>query len=102
MICFTDPGYGGLMNYEGERLQATSSAQPLQKEAVYRIDAPGKIDKVADEPFKPKRPVLLARLRRGLHRRHRQCRTIREAKSVIWVYDVDGKKLKNRQDLRRA
>ncbi|MGH8759444.1 MAG: SMP-30/gluconolactonase/LRE family protein, partial [Burkholderiales bacterium] len=49
---FTDPGYGGLMNYEGERLN-TGSPSPIQKEAVYRIDAPGKVEKVADEPFKP-------------------------------------------------
>ena len=48
----TDPGYGALMNYEGERLKATTP-QPIQKEAVYRIDGPGMIEKVADEPFKP-------------------------------------------------
>ena len=48
----TDPGYGALMNYEGERLKATTP-QPIQKEAVYRIDGPGIIEKVADEPFKP-------------------------------------------------
>ena len=52
-IWFTDPGYGGLMNYEGERLN-TGSPQPLQKEAIYRIDgATGAITKVADQPFKP-------------------------------------------------
>src|SRR5262245_12550860 len=28
---FTDPGYGGLMNYEGERLKS-STPQPIQKE----------------------------------------------------------------------
>ncbi len=52
-IWFTDPGYGGLMNYEGNRLQ-TGSVQPNQKEAIYRIDAPsGKIAKVADDIYKP-------------------------------------------------
>jgi gluconolactonase len=52
-IWFTDPGYGGLMNYEGNRL-STGSVQPNQKEAVYRIDAKsGKITKLTDEIFKP-------------------------------------------------
>jgi len=47
-IWFTDPGYGSLMNYEGNK------GELLLKEAVYRIDAKtGKIAKVADEIFKP-------------------------------------------------
>ena len=90
---FTDPGYGGLMNYEGERLN-TGSVQPIQKEAVYRIDAPGKIEKVTDEPFKPNglcfspdfKKVYVADTGESHYP---------DAKSVIWVYDVDGKKLKN-------
>lgn len=47
-IWFTDPGYGSLMHYEGNK-------GPLHiKEAVYRIDAKtGKIDKVTDEIYKP-------------------------------------------------
>jgi len=47
-IWFTDPGYGSLLNYEGNR-------GPLElKEAVYRIDAVnGKIDLVTDEIYKP-------------------------------------------------
>ena len=85
---FTDPGYGGLMNYEGERLKS-NTPQPIQKEAVYRIDAPGKIEKVTDEPFKPNglcfspdfKKVYIADT--GLSH-------YKEAKSVIWVYDVDG------------
>ena len=52
-IWFTDPGYGGLANYEGRRAD-TDSPQPYQKEAVYRIDGrSGKMDKVTDEIFKP-------------------------------------------------
>jgi len=90
---FTDPGYGGLMNYEGVRLN-TGSVQPVQKEAVYRIDAPGKIEKVADEPWKPNglcfspdyKKVYIADTGKSHYP---------DAKSVIWVYDVDGKKLKN-------
>jgi gluconolactonase len=52
-IWFTDPGYGSLMNYEGNRAD-TASVQPIQKEAVYRIDPKsGKVSKVTDELFKP-------------------------------------------------
>jgi gluconolactonase len=47
-IWFTDPGYGSLMNYEGHK------GELLLKEAIYRIDAKtGKLDKVADEIYKP-------------------------------------------------
>ncbi len=47
-IWFTDPGYGSMMNYEGNK-------GPLElKEAVYRIDAgSGAITKVTDEIRKP-------------------------------------------------
>ncbi len=47
-IWFTDPGYGSMMNYEGNK-------GPLHlKEAVYRIDPDsGKITKVTDEINKP-------------------------------------------------
>ena len=47
-IWFTDPGYGSLMNYEGNK------GDLVIKEAVYRIDArTGKMDKVTDDIFKP-------------------------------------------------
>jgi len=47
-IWFTDPGYGSLMDYEGNK-------GPLElKEAVYRIDPnSGKLAKVTDDLFKP-------------------------------------------------
>ncbi|HZW31715.1 MAG TPA: SMP-30/gluconolactonase/LRE family protein [Isosphaeraceae bacterium] len=47
-IWFTDPGYGALMDYEGNK-------GPLEiKEAVYRIDpGTGKVAKVTDDLFKP-------------------------------------------------
>jgi gluconolactonase len=46
-IWFTDPGYGSLMNYEGNK-------GPLEiKEAVYRIDRSGKMEMVTDDIFKP-------------------------------------------------
>lgn len=52
-IWFTDPGYGGLMNYEGNKAP-NDSKQPYQKEAIYRIDGKTlKIEKVADDIFKP-------------------------------------------------
>ena len=52
-IWFTDPGYGGLMNYEGRRAD-TGSPQPYQKEAVYRIEeSTGKLHQVTDEISKP-------------------------------------------------
>jgi len=47
-IWFTDPGYGSLMNYEGNK------GELQLKEAVYRIDArSGRVDKLTDEIFKP-------------------------------------------------
>ena len=47
-IWFTDPGYGSMWHYEGNK-------GPLHhKEAVYRIDAnDGKITKLTDEIYKP-------------------------------------------------
>jgi len=46
-VWFTDPGYGSLMNYEGNK-------GPLEiKEAVYRIDKTGRMEKVTDEIYKP-------------------------------------------------
>lgn len=52
-IWFTDPGYGALMNYEGEKAP-NNSIQPYQKEAIYRIDGKTlKVEKVTDEIYKP-------------------------------------------------
>jgi len=47
-IWFTDPGYGSMMNYEGNK-------GPLEvREAIYRIDPKsGKIDRVTDALHKP-------------------------------------------------
>jgi gluconolactonase len=47
-IWFTDPGYGSMMNYEGNK-------GPLEiKEAVYRVDPKsGRLDMVSDELRKP-------------------------------------------------
>lgn len=92
-LFFTDPGYGGLMNYEGERLN-TGSPRPVQKEAIYRVDTPGRAVKVADDPFKPNGLCFSPDFKKcyvadtGLSH-------YPEAKSVIWVYDCDGKNLRN-------
>jgi len=52
-IWFTDPGYGSLLNYEGNRATGPS-VQPYQKEAVFRIDPQSnKLEKMTDEIFKP-------------------------------------------------
>jgi gluconolactonase len=46
-IWFTDPGYGSMMNYEGNKGELEI------KEAVYRIDTGGKIDLVTADMDKP-------------------------------------------------
>lgn len=46
-IWFTDPGYGALMEYEGNKGTVEI------KEAVYRVDKAGKMTKLTDEIFKP-------------------------------------------------
>jgi gluconolactonase len=94
-IWFTDPGYGALMEYEGNRLpQSASTPRPLRKEATYRIDKGGKITKVADEPFKPN-GLCFSNDYRRLYIADTGTSHYPEAKNVIWAYDVDGDKLKN-------
>jgi gluconolactonase len=94
-IWFTDPGYGALMEYEGNRLpQSASTPRPLRKEATYRIDKSGKIAKVADEPFKPN-GLCFSNDYRRLYIADTGTSHYPEAKNVIWGYDVDGDKLKN-------
>jgi gluconolactonase len=47
-IWFTDPGYGSLMNYEGNK------GELYLKEAIYRIDPKSaKVDRLTDEMYKP-------------------------------------------------
>jgi gluconolactonase len=92
-LFFTDPGYGSLMNYEGNRFP-TASVQPFQKEAIYRVDAPGQVERVADEPFKPNGLCFSPDYKR-LYVADTGVSHYPQAKSVIWVYDVDGKRLRN-------
>lgn len=92
-IWFTDPGYGALMNYEGKRYNR--DPRPFRKEAIYRIDGQtGKITKVADEPFKPNGMCFSPDYKK-VYVADTGLSHYPEAKSIIWVYDVDGDKLKN-------
>jgi gluconolactonase len=94
-MLFTDPGYGSLMEYEGNRLPSSAtSVQPIQKEAIYRIDAPGKVAKVADEPAKPNGLCFSPDYRR-VYVADTGVSHYPNAKSGIWVYDVDGRNLRN-------
>jgi gluconolactonase len=95
-IWFTDPGYGSLMEYEGNRLPSSASnVSPIQKEAVYRIDGQtGAITKVADQPFKPNGLCFSADYRK-MYIADTGISHYPEAKSQIWVYDIDGATLKN-------
>jgi gluconolactonase len=95
-IWFTDPGYGSLMEYEGNRLPAAATnVSPIQKEAVYRIDGQtGALSKVADQPFKPN-GLCFSNDYRKLYVADTGVSHYPEAKSQIWVYDIDGATLKN-------
>ena len=81
------------MNYEGERLKRRLAAAD-QKEAIYRIDAPGQDGEGGRRALQAQRPVLLARLQEA-YVADTGLSHYPNAKNIIWVYDVDGKKLKN-------
>ena len=97
-IWFSDPGYGGLMNYEGNRADRNSPSwpQPYQKEAIYRIDAKTlKLYQVADDIYKPNgmcfSPDYTKLYAADTGKSHYD-----DAKEIIKVWDVvDGKKLAN-------
>ncbi len=93
-IWFTDPGYGGLMNYEGRR-HNTGSPQPFQKEAIYRIDArSGNMQKVADEPLKPN-GLCFSHDYKKLYVADTGASHYPDAKKIIWQYDLSGNSLRN-------
>ena len=94
-IWFTDPGYGSLGAYEGNKLpEAASSPQPVRKEAVYRIDKDGEITLVADQPFKPN-GLCFSNDYKRLYVSDTGTSHYPEAKDIIWAFDVDGDTLKN-------
>lgn len=97
-IWFTDPGYGAINLYEGQRA-APGVTQPHQKEAVYRIDPTnGQISKVADDPFKPNGLAFSPDYKK-LYVCDTGITHYPNAKNVVWQYDVDGGKLSNGKPL---
>ncbi|HEU0147603.1 MAG TPA: SMP-30/gluconolactonase/LRE family protein [Bradyrhizobium sp.] len=93
-IWFTDPGYGAISIYEGERAN-TGSNQPYQKEAVYRLDAQtGQVTKVADEPFKPN-GIAFSHDYKKVYVCDTGSTHYPEAKNIVWQYDLNGDKLSN-------
>jgi gluconolactonase len=97
-IWFTDPGYGAIVLYEGER-STDGSIQPYQKEAVYRIDAQtGEIRKVADDAFKPNGIAFSADYKK-VYICDSGITHYPQAKNVVWQYDLSGDKLSNPQPL---
>jgi gluconolactonase len=97
-IWFTDPGYGAISLYEGQRAN-TGSNQPYQKEAVYRIDAQsGQVAKVADEPFKPN-GIAFSHDYKKVYVCDTGTTHYPNAKNIVWQYDLDGAKLSNPRTL---
>lgn len=94
-IWFTDPGYGALMNYEGQRYN--TDPRPFRKEAVYRIDAQsGEITMVTDEPFKPN-GMCFSHDYKSVYIADTGASHYGDQGAVhkIWQYDLDGATLKN-------
>lgn len=89
-IWFTDPGYGSLGNYEGNK------GELLLKEAVYRIDpATGKVAMVTDALFKPN-GLCFSPDYKKLYIADTGATHYDKAPRNVLVYDVvDGSKLAN-------
>ncbi|MCS6777357.1 MAG: SMP-30/gluconolactonase/LRE family protein [Chloroherpetonaceae bacterium] len=87
-IWFTDPGYGSLGDYEGFK------GELELKEAVYRIDRTGKIEKVTDEIFKPN-GLCFSPDYKKLYVADTGSSHYPEAPKNIKVWDVDGSRLRN-------
>ena len=81
-VWFTDPGYGSMMDYEGNK------GELLLKEAVYRIDPSGEISKVTEDLEKPNGLCFSPDYQKVYIVDSGSPKNIR-------VYDVDGKKVKN-------
>ncbi len=91
-IWFTDPGYGALMNYEGNK------GKLELKEAVYRIDGQsGAISKVADDIYKPNGRCFSPDYKK-LYVADTGMTHYPDAPSVIKVWDVNGAALRNGRD----
>ncbi len=86
-IWFTDPGYGSLMHYEGNK------GKLELKEAVYRVDGKsGAITKVADEIYKPN-GLCFSPDYKMLYVADTGATHYPEADKIIKVWDVNGAKL---------
>jgi gluconolactonase len=97
-IWFTDPGYGAISIYEGQRAN-TGTNQPYQKEAVYRLDVlTGQLSKVADEPFKPN-GIAFSHDYKKVYVCDTGITHYPNAKNIVWQYDLDGEKLSNPRTL---
>ena len=81
-IWFTDPGYGSMMDYEGNK------GELLLKEAVYRIDPSGEVTKITEDLEKPNGLCFSPDYKKVYI-------VDTGAPKNIRVYDVDGKKVKD-------
>ncbi len=81
-IWFTDPGYGSMMDYEGNK------GELLLKESVYRIDPGGEITKITEDLEKPNGLCFSPDYKKVYIVDTGSPKNIR-------VYDVDGKMVKN-------
>ncbi|MFZ2277029.1 MAG: SMP-30/gluconolactonase/LRE family protein [Prosthecobacter sp.] len=81
-VWFTDPGYGSMMDYEGNK------GELLLKEAVYRIDPSGEITKITEDLEKPNGLCFSPDYQKVYI-------VDTGAPKNIRVYEVDGKKVKN-------
>jgi len=90
-IWFTDPGYGSMGDYEGEK------GELELKEAVYRIDSgSGRIDKVTDEIHKPN-GLCFSPDYSVLYVSDTGLPAEDTGPNGIVAWDVDGARLKNRR-----
>lgn len=87
-VWFTDPGYGSMMDYEGNK------GELLLKEAVYRIDPGGAITKITDDLEKPNGLCFSPDYKKLYV-------VDTGAPKNIRVYEVDGKKVKGGKEFNR-
>jgi len=88
-IWFTDPGYGSLMNYEGNK------GKLELKEAIYRIDGKtAQMTLVTDEIFKPN-GLCFSPDYKKLYVADTGATHNEKAPRIIKVWEADGKSLRN-------
>ncbi len=86
-VWFTDPGYGSLMHYEGNK------GELELKEAVYRIDKSGKVDMLTDDIFKPN-GICFSPDYKKVYVADTGSTHNEKAPKNIKVWDVDGMKVR--------